>query len=407
MSRSFQVLLWGATGFTGKLVAEYLCRTYPNLRWAIGGRNQQKLEQVRRQLTAIDPKMKDLPVVYADSFDLDSLLAMCKQADVICSTVGPYSRLGTPLVRACVQTNTDYCDLTGEAPWIRSIIDEFHDEAASRKVKIVHCCGFDSIPFDLGVWMIQQELKRQGIGPASEIRCYVTRLKGGISGGTIASMGEVLEQMRQPEKRRLSANPYSLNPTDKLSGPDQGDQLYSKWDGIANMWTAPFIMAGINTRIVRRTNALLDNSYGANFCYSEVMGYRSGFRGWFRAKMMTVGFLCMGALMFLRLSRKILLRLFLPSPGQGPSEEKMKNGRFKAMFCAIHGTDKSWWEVSFDGDPGYSQTAIMLAESALALGLDRSNLSGQYGVITPSVGLGDVLLSRLRARGMIFRTVAR
>ncbi|MED5368529.1 MAG: enoyl-ACP reductase, partial [Pseudomonadota bacterium] len=214
-------------------------------------------------------------------------------------------------------------------------------------------------------------------------------------------------QMRQPEKRRLSANPYSLNPMDKLSGPDQGDQLYSKWDGIANMWTAPFIMAGINTRIVRRTNALLDNSYGANFCYSEVMGYRAGFRGWFRAKMMTVGFLCMGALMFFRLSRKILLRLFLPSPGQGPSEEKMKNGRFKAMFCAIHGTDKSWWEVSFDGDPGYSQTAIMLAESALALGLDRSNLSGQYGVITPSVGLGDVLLSRLRARGMIFRTVAR
>lgn len=406
-SRPFDITLWGATGFTGRLVAQHLVRTRADgdLRLALGGRNRDKLEALRAELAQIDPAAADLPLVVADSFDREALRAMAAQATVVCTTVGPYAKYGADLVAACVAEGTHYCDLTGEVPFIRAMIDEHHDAAVEKGVRIVSCCGFDSIPSDLGVWMMQSAMKERHGVHATDVKLGVAATKGGFSGGTVASMLEIAQQVRRdPKIRRVLGNPYGLDPKGGPRLPDSPDPKGVSRDHDLDAWTAPFVMAGINTRIVRRSNALLDYTYGTDFRYTEVMSFRPNAKGFARAASVTgamVGFL--GAVA-IDPTRALLERFVLPSPGEGPSADEREAGYFKMRLWAKAEVDGTpivlRGRVEGDKDPGYGQTSIMLGESARCLAIDSLDSPG--GITTPAAAMGDALLARLRGAGMVF-----
>ena len=395
--REHDIVLWGATGFTGRLVAEYLQANANGARWAIGGRNRDKLEALRTELGL------DVPVIVADSFDAASLDAMVRSTRVVCTTVGPYTKYGTPLVEACATAGTHYCDLTGEVPWMHTTIAKFHDVAKSTGARIVHCCGFDSIPSDLGVFMIYDHLSKQGRGIASA-QLHVERVKGGMSGGTVASMVGILEAARNRETRRVLLDPYALDPKDSPRGDDRGDQTGPRYDSKTGRWTAPFLMAGINTRIVRRSNALMAHAYGRSFRYREVMDTGSGMAGRMRAYGLSAALGAFAAGMSAGRSRAALTSFVLPEPGEGPTREQRDNGYF---VIGIHAQSDGSPALRVKGvvkgvkDPGYGETAKMLAESALCLAKD--DLTSDGGVLTPATAMGMTLVERLRAAGMTFR----
>lgn len=401
--RRFDIVLWGASGFTGRLVAQYLFDHGPkNLRWALAGRNKSKLETIR---TALGENADSIPILLGDSGDRESLLALARETTVVCSTVGPYMKYGSDLVAACVEAKTHYCDLTGETPWIRQMIDAHHEAAKQNGTRIVHCCGFDSIPTDMGVFMLGEEALRRE-WTLNEVKAFVGETRGGVSGGTVASMIGILEEVKNPELRRVFGNPYGLNPAGETKGPDKSDQMSVGYDSDLKMWTAPFVMAAINTRIARRSLALRGYPYGKEFRYSEAMSTGRGTRGWLRAGMTTLG---LGAFV-VSLKLPLLNRLvhkFLPKPGEGPSKEDRENGFFVMRFIGT-GQDKEgqgktlYGRVEGKQDPGYGETAKMLSESALCLALDKDQLPESGGVLTPSTAMGAVLLQRLRQAGMVF-----
>ena len=276
MSKEFDIIIWGATGFTGRLVAEYIFKNYSSekLNWAIAGRDKKKLINVRDEIAD-----KNIPIIIADSFDEMSLTKMTQKTKVICSTVGPYSKYGSLLVKSCIKTNTHYCDLAGEAQWIRKIVDTYHQEAKNKKVRIVNSCGFDSIPSDMGVYFIHKNLPDVNI-KLDNISMRLSGFKGSLSGGTYASMNNIItEASKDSLIRKILTNPYGLNPEGQRSGPDKRDLNKVKYDEDSKSWIAPFMMAGINTKIVRRSNALSNYSYGKNFTYDESVMTGDGFKG--------------------------------------------------------------------------------------------------------------------------------
>jgi len=393
-AREFDVVVWGASGFTGELVAEYLANTYGvggDLRWAIAGRNPDKLEQVREtHLPAA--KRKQLPVIIADSNDPASLAAMVARTAVICTTVGPYAKYGTPLVAACAEAGTACCDLAGEVQWQAKVISSYQGTARATGARIVQPCGFDSIPFDLGVWFLQQQmLERHGVY-ARQVKGRVGRNRGGPSGGTIASMINLMEEAaHDPAVRRIVANPYALYPEGEAPGPAAPDQRGPVFDPDFGRWTAPFVMALVNTRVVRRTNALLEFPWGRDFRYDETMLMRSRLQA-------TRNALGLGAFMgalALGPTRKLAQR-FLPAPGEGPSRAQREAGFYELYFHGIHPTDRSKdlrVKVSGDMDPGYGSTAKMLGETAVSLAHDEPLVGG--GFWTPAAALNRHLLHRL------------
>ena len=409
-SRSYDVVLFGATGFTGRLVAEYLLRHYggSDLRVALAGRSREKLEAVRDELAAIDGSAKDLPILLGDSFDQDSLEAIAADASVVCTTVGPYAKFGEGLVAACARHGTDYCDLTGEVQFIRRMIDAHHEEAQRTGARIVCCCGFDSIPSDLGTWMMVEAMRERGLTPR-EVRSYAGETKGGFSGGTVASILNIVDEVKADRSvLRILGNPYALYPKDEPPGADGADQRGVRYDDELGMWTGPFLMAAVNTRIVRRTNALLDFSYGRDFRYSEQMSMGGGPAGLARASAVTAfasGFMAAAAL---PPSRYLLERLVVPPPGQGPDKEAREKGFFVFRYIA-KGETPSGDIVTLRGrsegksDPGYGETAKMLGESAVCLALDGASLEAEGGVRTPASTMGGRLLARLRDADMVFR----
>jgi short subunit dehydrogenase-like uncharacterized protein len=405
----FDIVLWGASGYTGKVVAEYLARRpdSADLRWAIGGRNRGKLERVREQLAAIEPRLKDLPILVGDSHDSARLDELAGSARVICTTVGPYAKYGSELVAACVRQGTDYCDLTGEPHWIRQMIDAHHDEAKASGARIVHCCGYDSIPSDLGCLMLQEHMRQRHGERCEEIRLYAGEAKGGPSGGTIASVLTMIEQMKDsPEIRHIVANPYALNPEGERQGPDGPDDMGVRFDDVIGTWTGAFLMASINTRIVRRTNALLDYPYGRDFRYQERSSFPKGPRGLAMALGGLAGFGLFGVGLSLPPTRKLLQRFVLPKPGEGPSREQREQGYFRIRLVA-KGTDRDGAERTLRGliegthDPGYGETAKMLAESAVLLS-EQSSAKRDGGILTPAAAMGMELVERLRLAGMVF-----
>lgn len=365
------------------------------MRWAIAGRNREKLEDIRSQLTAIDPAAQDLGLLTADSHDEQSLRQVAAQTQVVLTTVGPYSQYGAELVAACVAEGTDYADLCGETPFIRRMIDTHHEAAAEKRCRIIHCCGFDSIPSDLGVLQLQAAAQQQLGAPLSMVRYYMEVAKGSLSGGTVASMLGVMDQAREGAVRRLLGNPYSLNPDDGVRGPDRGDQTSVRWDDLGGVWTAPFMMAGINTRVVRRSNALLDYAWGKDFSYSEVTSMKSGLGGWCRATQLTLGMGGFFALAWPHWTRSLLKATILPAPGQGPSPQAQENGFFRIRLIGQSEAGRLEMVVRGKRDPGYGATSRMLAESALCLALDQEQLPDRYGVLTPASGIGEALIPRL------------
>lgn len=410
--RPLDVVVWGATGYTGRLVAEYLARREgvgKRVRWGIAGRNRAKLEEVRRGLERIDPAARDLAILTADSRDRASLDALVRQARVVASTVGPYAIHGRELVAACVEAPTDYCDLTGEVPFIRDMIDRHHARARETGARIVHCCGFDSIPSDLGTLMVQTHARATRGAACHEVRHVVT-LKGAMSGGTAASMVHLMEEAAHDRRvRRLVADPYALDPQRSGRGadaPDGADQRGVRWDPDVRRWTGPFVMAAINTRVVRRTHALLGYAWGEDFRYQEAMSFGAGPTGWVGAAGMSVGLAVGIGAMALAPVRKLVARR-MPQSGEGPSAEQRESGFFVSQLVGAVGVGDGAGgtvrgTVRGDSDPGYGETAKMLSESAVCLALDEA-VPEAGGVLTPAACMGMRLVERLRAAGMTFQ----
>lgn len=402
--RELDVVVFGATGFAGRLVAEYLAEHAPEtVRIGLAGRSRARLEQVRGELGAAAAKW---PLIEADSADAGSLAALARAARVVATTVGPYRPRGLPLVGACAEAGTDYVDLSGEVLFERDSIDRYHETAARTGARIVHGCGFDSIPSDLGVHLLHETVAADGGGDLEDTTLVVTRLRGGFSGGTLSSMVEQLDEVRaDPALRRVAGDPYALSP-DRAAEPDLGrqrDLMKVRQDKLLGIWTGPFLMASINTRVVRRSSALLDWAYGRQFRYGEVSGFGPGRAGAVRAAVTTAGLGALAAGLAQPRIRRLLVGRLLPGPGQGPSEQTRRNGRFRMEIHTRTSAGRHYRaRVAAQGDPGYQATAVMMGESALALTVDRDRLPGRAGVLTPATALGTVLTDRLRAAGMTF-----
>jgi short subunit dehydrogenase-like uncharacterized protein len=383
MAREFPIIVYGATGFTGRLVAEYLVANYPALDWAMAGRSQAKLEQVRAEIGA----PATVPLVTADASDPASLAAMVQRADVIVTTVGPYQLYGSDLVAACATHGTAYVDLCGEPAWMREMIDAHHARAQETGARIVFSCGFDSIPFDLGVHQLQKLcIERFGI-PAPRIRGRVRAMKGGFSGGTAASLKATLAAAaRQPSLLKLLASPFALTPG--FDGADQPNGLLPYYDSAVNAWVAPFIMAPINTKNVHRTNFLAGYPYGRDFRYDEMM-IAPGLGELGKAAADAIA------------KANPLGGEGGPKPGEGPSKEERESGFYDIVFIAEYEDGRTArLAVKGDRDPGYGSTSRMIAESALCLVED---VQGQGGIWTPGSLMSDTLVARLQAKaGLTF-----
>ena len=406
--RDFDVIVWGATGFTGRLVAEYLALTYGvgrQLRWAIAGRSADKLASIASMVS--ESQAEELPQLLADINNPDSIDPLVQKTRVICTTVGPYALYGSVMVEACVKHGTHCCDLTGETPWMRKMIDQHQTAAESSGAKIVHTCGFDSIPSDIGVYFLQQCMREKYLAQAAEIKYRVVSSAGGVSGGTVASMMNMMDEAKTDKSIfETLQDPYALNPLNQPRGPDGNDQMGTVYDHDFRQWSGPFMMAGINTRVVRRSNALLNYSYGREFRYSEAILTGSGPGGYMRALLVALGTGLMGLLAALGPTRALLKKM-LPAPGEGPSEQARNMGHFNIELLGKHALDESKnirISVTGDKDPGYGATSKMLAESAVCLAMDSLTEGG--GFLTPASAMGDQLVKRLQQKaGMGFHII--
>jgi short subunit dehydrogenase-like uncharacterized protein len=399
-ARELDIVVFGATGFVGKLTAAYLAQHGPDgVTVGLGGRSEDKLAEVRSSLGA---KAADWPLVVADSSDPASVKAMAERCRVVATTVGPYAKYGLPLVEACAEAGTDCIDLTGEPLFIRESIDRYDAPAKASGARIVHSCGFDSIPSDLGVFVLHEKVKQDGAGDLEDTTFVVRGLRGGASGGTVDSIKVMTDAIKaDPSRRKVIGDPYALSP-DRSAEPDLGDEsdvALPVHDDDLGEWLGPFVMAAINARNVRRSNALQDWAYGRRFRYRETMAMGSGIVGRAKGTALAGGLgALMGGLAF-GPTRSVLDRV-LPKPGEGPSAEARAKGFYKIDIHARTSTGERYvCHVSAQGDPGYAATAVMFGESALCLVLDRERLPDRAGVLTPASAMDGALVDRLRAAG--------
>ena len=383
----FDIIVYGATGYTGRLVAEYLSQEYADdsgLRWAMAGRSQSKLEAVRDEINA----PADTPLVVADTGDADSLRAMAERTRVVLTTVGPYQLYGSDLVRICAETGTDYVDLCGEPAWMRQMIDAHGETAKQSGARIVFSCGFDSIPFDLGVYFLQKAAKEKFGATLPRVKGRVRKMKGTFSGGTAASLKATLAAAKaNPEVYQLLGNPFALTPG--FTGPAQPPAAKPEFDESLGSWAAPFVMAAINTRNVHRSNALLGHAYGSDFVYDEMILTGPGEQGEAIAKAVT--------------GDKSLAGDDAPKPGEGPTKEERENGFYDVLFIG-EGADGKTLTANVAGkrDPGYGSTSRMIAESAICLVRDATDTQG--GIWTTAPAMGDKLIKRLQEHaGLTFK----
>lgn len=374
MAKDFDIIVYGATGFTGRLVAEYLAQTGAT-RWAMAGRSLTKLQEVREEIGA----PADTPLIVADSDDPATLKTMCERTEVVLTTVGPYQLYGNDLVAACAETGTAYVDLCGEPAWMRKMIDAHHETAKRTGARIVFSCGFDSIPFDLGVLTLQEAAKEKFGHPAPRVKCRVRKMQGTFSGGTAASLKATLAAAaREPSILGLLIDPFALSPG--FSGPSQPKGMLPEYDSTIQAWVAPFIMAPINTKNVHRTNFLLGQHYGADFVYDEMM--------------VAPGIGDMG-----KAAAEAIARINPmasdkgPKPGEGPSKEERDAGFYDLLFIGeLPDGRRIDAVVTGDRDPGYGSTSKMIAEAALCLVHD---VQGDGGIWTPGALMGVPLRKRL------------
>ncbi len=375
--RPFDIVVYGATGYTGRLVAEYLAHHYQGKgpKWAMAGRSAEKLAEVRDLIGA----PADTPLVVANSDDPASMQALAESTRVVVTTVGPYQLYGEPLLKACVAAGTDYADLCGEPGWMREMIDAYHEQAKASGARIAFSSGFDSIPFDLGVFMLQQEAKARFGSPAPRVKGRVRAMQGTFSGGTAASLTETMKAVaKKPSLIPILQSPFGLTPG--FEGPSQPMGLLPEYDDKLGKWAAPFIMATINTKNVHRTNFLLGHPYGADFKYDEMMLTSPGELGEKAAHAVA----------------EMLKNPFgakPPKPGEGPTPEERENGFYDVLFVGEwpEGTELRYG-VKGRYDPGYGSTSRMIAETGIAL-LD---CTAPGGIATPGALLGEALVKRLQ-----------
>ena len=394
MSCEFDLVVFGATGFTGRLVAEYLATHYgagSDIRWAMAGRSQAKLEEVRALIGAPE----SVALIAADATDGAALDALVARTRVVITTVGPYQLHGEALVMACAKAGTDYVDLCGEPGWMALMIPKLAAPAKASGARIVFSCGFDSVPFDLGVVYLQDRAQQRFGAALRQVRGRVRVIKGGISGGTLASGLATIERMgREPALAQTMANPFALTPG--FTGPPQPEGASAAYDDWAKAWTGPFLMATINTKNVHRTNALLGHPWGQDFTYDERMLTGEGPRGERRAKNMAYLARIQNALLGFGPARTLLRRFALPKPGEGPDRKARENGRYEVQFTGETASGQRLCaSVRGDRDPGYGSTAKMISESALCLlGDPQRDLAGG-GVWTAGSAMGLTLAQRL------------
>jgi short subunit dehydrogenase-like uncharacterized protein len=381
--REFEVAVFGATGFTGRLVAEYLAAEHPDVRWAMAGRSRDKLNAVRDEIGA----PAETPLIEADSSDEASLSAMAARTDAIITTVGPYQIYGEPLVKACVEAGTDYVDLCGEPAWMRDIIDGYDARAKQTGARIVLSCGFDSIPFDLGVFALEQEAIARSGSPIARVKGRVRKMKGTFSGGTAASFFETMKRAGQePHILDWLKDPFSL--AGGFAGPRQPSGSKPVFEDDLGSWSAPFVMAVINTKNIHRSNALLGHRYGEDFVYDEMMLTGPGDDG---EKLANI------------VAKDRSMTDNAPKPGEGPSKHERETGFYEVMFTGeMVSGERLTSVVAGDKDPGYGSTSKMISEAALTLrAISRDATPG--GVWTPAPALGQALIERLtRHAGLTF-----
>ena len=405
-ARPFDVVVYGATGFTGRLVAEHLLANYgassdveADVNWAMAGRNSDKLAKVRAEIGALD----DLPLITASADDHPSLREMCFQTRVVLSTVGPYQLYGEPLIAACAETGTDYVDLCGEPAWMAAMIAKYDDAAKASGARIVFSCGFDSIPFDHGVWFLQQHAKERFGAPCPRVKGRVRRMKGAFSGGTAASMLATYKAAAaDPQLRAALADPFALTPGFK--GPAQPLGGRAAYDAASRSWAAPFVMAPINTKNVHRSNALMRHAYGQDFVYDEMMLTGDGPKGQGRAKAAERDSRLQAIALALPPTRAVIARFFLPKPGEGPSKQERETGYYDILLVGEAADGRTIRaSVKGDKDPGYGSTSKMIAESALCLAKDVPREMTPGGIWTAAAAMGGALIARLEARaGLTF-----
>jgi short subunit dehydrogenase-like uncharacterized protein len=390
----YDVVVYGATSFVGQILCKYFVQRHGTdgaVRWAIAGRSASKLDDVARRTGA------DVPRIVADAADRAALDELVASTRVVVSTVGPYGLYGSELVASVVEAGRDYCDLTGEVHWMRRMIDEHQTRAEETGARIVHACGFDSIPSDLGTWFTQQRAIEAFGEPCIEVRMSVKGAKGGVSGGTAASGMAMFEEMADdPELREVVGDSYVLAPVDLRQGPKQPGMRRPTRDARFDSWVAPFVMAPTNSAVVLRSHALLGQPWGRDFTYGETMMTGSGLTGGVAAWAMTAGLAAFTGAASFGPTRKVLSRL-IPKPGEGPSEAKQQAGYFDLRFVGrTAGGQVISTKVTGDADPGYGSTAKMLSEAAVAfLDLDPEQTAG--GFWTPASAFGDALVERLEA----------
>jgi short subunit dehydrogenase-like uncharacterized protein len=393
MTRDFDLIVFGATGFTGRLVSGYIRTAAESgrVRWAIAGRDRAKLEALGL----------GVPIVAGDALDPAAMRELAARTKVVCTTAGPFARYGSDLVAACAEAGTHYCDLTGEVQWMRRMIDAHHDRARRTGARIVHTCGFDSIPSDLGAWATQQAFIARFGYPAHKVTAVFGEQSGGFSGGTVASGLETAREASADKTvAALLANPYALDPDPDGPHPAAPDERSIGWEPHLEMFTVPFVMAQVNTRVVRRGHALAGAPWGKDFVYREVMSTPGSARGFAMAVGITGALAALGFVMNRPALREQVARR-APQPGEGPSAEARARGHWKLRLVAQGDRDDVLiYTVSDRADPGYSSTAKMLGEAALCLALEP--LTSPGGVQTPAVAMAQPLLDRLRRAGLVF-----
>ena len=404
--KRYDIVLVGATGYVGALIADYMVGAFGDnkVRWAMAGRNAAKLDGVKASLGERGARIATIVV---DTSDAKACEALAADTKVILTTVGPYAKFGSELVAACARAGTDYCDLTGETPWIQKMIDAHQAEAEASGARIVHCCGFDSIPSDLGVLFLNEEVKKRTGAPCTAIRMRVKSMKGGASGGTIASMMNIVEEAtRDANVRRVLSNPYALNPKGERQGVRQPGAVPVAYDNDAKSWTAPFVMAAINTRIVHRSNAVMNYAYGRDFKYDEAMMTGGGLLGSPTALAVAGAMGTFGLAAAFGPTRSLLNRFVLPKAGDGPTAEQRESGNYDLLFIGTAKDGRIFKaRVTGDKDPGYGSTAKMISQAALCLSeTDHDTVGG--GVWTPASALGQRLIPRLiENAGLTFEMV--
>ena len=396
--REFDVVLLGATGFVGRLTAQHLAQAAGReVRIALAGRSGSRLTQVRAELGDAG---RDWPLITVDVTDGPALAELARRTRVLLTTVGPYLRHGLPVVQACADAGTHYADLTGETLFVRRSIDASHHRAVETGARIVHACGFDSVPSDLSVGLLAEHAARDGQGTLAETVLHVRDMRGGVSGGTVDSLRVQTEEAGSDQQlRKLAASALALTDREAArpgrSRPAPRRRLPVGLDARTGRWSAPFVMGGFNRQIVLRTDQLGGWAYGPEFHYREVIDTGQGPVGVAAAAALLAGSTALFGAMSFSPTRRVLDR-FLPDPGKGPSEKTRRNGRFRLEVTAATTTGARYRaEFAADLDPGYNGTAVMLGQSGLSLAFD-ADLAERAGVLTPMSAMGEALARRLR-----------